>query len=137
VVEVSIRTLNLGYVDLLTKLLHDKEEMFVESTYEAIFAEIARLPLEKATIRLNERVVVVKTTGREAEGSQAVLETEKGESLAFDEVLMTTPLGWLKRNKDVFQPSLPERLSAGIDAISVGHLEKVFPPKYRHLHSLI
>jgi predicted NAD/FAD-dependent oxidoreductase len=104
--------------------------MFVESTYEAIFAEIARLPCEKATIRLNERVTTVKTTGRDVENSQVVLETEKGESLAFDEVLMTTPLGWLKRNKDtVFQPSLPERLSAGIDEISVGHLEKVFPPR--------
>jgi predicted NAD/FAD-dependent oxidoreductase len=100
--------------------------MFVESTYEAIFAEIARLPREKATIRLNERV----TTGRDVEDSQVVLETKNGESLAFDEVLMTTPLGWLKRNKDtVFQPALPERMSAGIDGISVGHLEKVFSLK--------
>ena len=104
--------------------------MFVESTYEAIFAEIARLPREKATIRLNERVTTVKTTGRDVENSQVVLETKNGESLAFDEVLMTTPLGWLKRNKDtVFQPPLPERMSAGIDGISVGHLEKVFPLK--------
>jgi hypothetical protein len=35
------------------------------------------------------------------------------------------PLGFLKRNKDIFKPSLPPRLLAGIDAVSVGHLEKV------------
>jgi len=80
--------------------------MFVESTYEAIFAEIARLPREKATIRLNERVTTVKTTSRDTEGSQVVLKTEKGESLAFDEVLMTTPLAGSSETK-ILSSSLP------------------------------
>ncbi|KAK0120733.1 hypothetical protein ONS96_010935 [Cadophora gregata f. sp. sojae] len=101
-------------------------EMFVETTWEAILGEIARLPLDKAKVRLGEKVVAVKTLEREAEGSHVVIHTEKGERLAFDEVLMTTPLGWLKRNKDVFQPSLPERILTGIDGVSVGHLEKVY-----------
>jgi Flavin containing amine oxidoreductase len=43
----------------------------------------------------------------------------------FDEVVMTAPLGWLKRNKDVFIPALPPRLSQAIDSISYGDLEKV------------
>lgn len=38
---------------------------------------------------------------------------------------MTTPLGWLKHNRDIFDPPLPPRISSGIDAVSVGHLEKV------------
>ncbi|KAH7411149.1 hypothetical protein BKA64DRAFT_375042 [Cadophora sp. MPI-SDFR-AT-0126] len=101
-------------------------EMFVETTWEAILAEIARLPLEKAKVRLGERVVGITTMDRDAEGSQVVVLTEKGESLSFDEVLMTTPLGWLKQNKNIFQPALPERLLAGIDGVSVGHLEKVY-----------
>ncbi len=62
---------------------------------------------------------------RELEEGQVILKTEKGESFSFDEVLMTTPLGFLKRNKHIFKPSLPPRLLAGIDAVSVGHLEKV------------
>lgn len=99
--------------------------MFVETTWEAILAEIARIPLEKANVRLGERVVGVQTMDRESEGSRVVVSTEKGEHLSFDEVLMTTPLGWLRRNKDIFQPALPERLLAGIDGVSVGHLEKV------------
>jgi len=64
---------------------------------------------------------------RNAEGSQVVVSTDKGENLIFNEVLMTTPLGFLKRNKNMFQPVLPERLLAGIDGVSVGHLEKVGP----------
>ncbi|KAH7355104.1 hypothetical protein BKA65DRAFT_497666 [Rhexocercosporidium sp. MPI-PUGE-AT-0058] len=101
-------------------------EMFVETTWEAILAEVARLPLERANVRLGERVVGVETMERDAKGSKVVVLTEKGETLSFDEVVMTTPLGWLKRNKNIFQPSLPERLLAGIDGVSVGHLEKVY-----------
>jgi len=102
-----------------------QEETFVEGNYKAIFAEIARIPLERADIKLGERVVEVSSVERELKEGQVVLKTEKGESFSFDEVLMTTPLGFLKRNKHIFKPSLPPRLLAGIDAVSVGHLEKV------------
>lgn len=98
--------------------------MFVEKTWEAILAEIAKLPLEKAEIRLGEKVTGVQTSDRE-EGGKVAVTTDKGQHLSFDEVVMTTPLGWLKRNLDVFQPPLPERLLAGINRMSVGNLEKV------------
>jgi len=97
----------------------------VEGNHKAILAEIARIPFDKAVIKLGERVVEVITAQRESQDSRVVLKTEKGESFSFDEVLMTTPLGFLKRNKEIFKPSLPPRLLAGIDAVSVGHLEKV------------
>lgn len=51
--------------------------------------------------------------------------TEKGEEFRFDELVMTTPLGWLKKNKSVFEPALPERVEKAIDSISYGCLEKV------------
>jgi hypothetical protein len=54
---------------------------------------------------------------------------QNGEELEFDEVVMTNPLGWLKRNKEVFQPSLPVRFSEAIDAIGYGSLEKVCQKK--------
>jgi len=101
------------------------EETFVEGNHKTILTEIARIPLEKAVIRLGGRVIDVNTMQRKKRASKVVLKTEKGESLSFDEVLMTTPLGFLKRNKQMFKPSLPPRLLAGIDAVSVGHLEKV------------
>ncbi len=102
-----------------------QEETFVEGNHKAILAEIARIPLEKAVLKLGERVVEVRSAERKAKKSQVVLRTEKGELFSFDEVLMTIPLGFLKRNKDMFKPSLPPRLLSGIDAVSVGHLEKV------------
>jgi hypothetical protein len=98
--------------------------MFVESTFSAILSEIAKIPLEKATIHLSQKVVAVKTKDGD-EGSKVMLRTEKGEMFKFDEVVMTTPLGWLKRNKGVFEPALPDRLLSAIDSISVGRLEKV------------
>jgi hypothetical protein len=97
----------------------------VEGNYKAILAEIARIPLEKADVKLGERVIEVSSVEREAKHGQVTLKTEMGESWSFDEVLITMPLGFLKRNKDIFKPSLPPRLLAGIDAVSVGHLEKV------------
>jgi hypothetical protein len=45
-------------------------------------------------------------------------------SETFDEVIMTAPLGWLKRNINVFEPELPVRLKQGIEAIGYGHLDK-------------
>src|SRR5690349_11134403 len=99
--------------------------MFIETTYAAIFDRIAKIPREKADIRLEERVVKVQTPDDRGTG-EVCLTTEKGERLLFDEVLMTTPLGWLKQHKDeAFAPSLPLRISSAIDAISVGILEKV------------
>lgn len=98
--------------------------MFVETTWAAILDEMARIPLQKADVKLGVRVVGVKTSTRES-GSQVVVTTDKGDDLAFDEVLMTTPLGWLKRNERIFQPALPPRVLAGINGVSVGHLEKV------------
>jgi hypothetical protein len=97
----------------------------VEGNHKAMLAEIARIPLEKADIKLGERVVEVLTAEREVQNSQVVLRTEKGNTFSFDEVLMTTPLGFLKRNKEIFEPSLPPRVLMGIDSVSVGHLEKV------------
>jgi hypothetical protein len=102
-----------------------EEEMFIESNYQAILAEISRLPLEKAEIRLGERVIEVESMDRETPSGKMMVKIEKGEKLFFDEVIMTTPLGWLKRNQNVFTPPLPTRILAGIDAVSVGHLEKV------------
>ena len=68
---------------------------------------------------------VTTPKSREA-GGKVRIHTAKGEILDFDEVLMTTPLGWLKEHKDkAFEPALTESIQSGIEAISVGHLEKV------------
>jgi hypothetical protein len=45
--------------------------------------------------------------------------------LEFDEVVVTSPLGWLKRHMEAFEPELPARLSKAINSIAYGCLEKV------------
>lgn len=45
--------------------------------------------------------------------------------MQFDEVVVTSPLGWLKRNLEAFDPALPARLSQAIQSIGYGCLEKV------------
>ena len=120
-------SLNLTRTSITHTDNRNQEELFVETNYKAILAAIAKPALEKAEIKLNTRVLGVHTTERETKGGKVSLTIDSGETLSFDEVIMTTPLGWLKKNKHVFSPSLPPRLTAGIDAISVGHLEKVRP----------
>ena len=43
----------------------------------------------------------------------------------FDQVVVTMPLGWLKKNPRAFVPPLPDRLSRAIGNIGYGCLEKV------------
>lgn len=109
------------------------DETFIETTYEAILARIAKLPLEKANIRLGERVSEVLMPDDRFSGPIR-LATDKAEAFSFDELLVTVPLGGLKANKDrAFMPRLPNRLRSAIDAISVGKLEKVRTPSIRLL----
>jgi hypothetical protein len=49
-----------------------------------------------------------------------------GVKMSFDEIVMTTPLGWLQQNLQRFSPALPPRLSNAINNISLSHTEKVY-----------
>jgi len=53
------------------------------------------------------------------------LTSEDESAFEFDEVVITSPLGWLKTNKPAFYPPLSARLSEAIDSIGYGSLEKV------------
>lgn len=97
------------------------EESIVCSTFSAILAEIARVPLKSATLLFNHKVVRISTVEKGVKIGVAT-----GEDFDFDGVVLTTPLGWLKRNETAFEPRLPGALKEAITSISVGHLEKVF-----------
>jgi Flavin containing amine oxidoreductase len=99
----------------------------VPNNFSAILAEIAKVPLERAEVKLSTKVIAIKTKAGPATGSTIVeLTTHGGETLQFDAAVVTTPLGWLKLNKSVFEPRLEKDLVQAIDDISVGHLEKVY-----------
>ncbi|KAI9805504.1 MAG: hypothetical protein M1825_000755 [Sarcosagium campestre] len=104
------------------------DEVILTGTYEAILNRIARRPLASANLKFNKRVVGIEAAEDAREQRQLVtLRTDDGETQSYDEVILTIPLGWLKRrHQEAFSPALPTRLSQAIENISVGHLEKVF-----------
>lgn len=101
----------------------DGENLFVAGTYKKILARIAE-PGMRATVKFRHKVkrIVSKEQG---ENPEVLVQVEGHEDEIFDEVVMTAPLGWLKRNQDVFVPELPLRMKESIASISYGHLDKV------------
>jgi Flavin containing amine oxidoreductase len=78
-----------------------------------------------ATIQFNTRVTSFKSLLDSNGISTVEVGIQGDEAQIFDEVVVTTPLGWLKSNRSAFDPPIDEQLSTSIDAISIGHLEKV------------
>lgn len=99
------------------------ENLFCASTYQSILAEISKPAKEHAAIHFNTKV-----DGVDTHCENPIIHTKDGQSFHFDEVVVTAPLGWLKKNKGVFSPELPNRLTKAMDAIGYGNLEKVGNP---------
>ncbi|KAJ5130542.1 uncharacterized protein N7515_006581 [Penicillium bovifimosum] len=114
----------------------DGSNFVVASTYKAILNHISKTALEKADIHLNEPVTNITAPPRnKSPCTQVTVTTRHGKSYAFDEVVVTCPLGWLKQNTTAFTPPLPPRLQQAIANISYGRLEKVyvtFPRAFWH-----
>ncbi|KAH7385913.1 hypothetical protein BKA66DRAFT_415470 [Pyrenochaeta sp. MPI-SDFR-AT-0127] len=102
----------------------DGENLFVADTYQKVLAKIAE-PALKTVIKFSHKVrKIISNDG--VDGPSVTVDIEGEGSQDFDEVVMTAPLGWLKRNMDAFAPELPTRLKEGIGSIGYGHLDKVY-----------
>lgn len=100
----------------------DDENVFVASTYKAILGEIAGPALSRKAINFNTEI---SHFTRHADSVE--LTTSGGEHYTHDEVVITCPLGWLKRHHtSTFTPALPPRLTTAINNISYGRLEKIY-----------
>jgi hypothetical protein len=106
------------------------ENPFVAGSYRKILDAIAQPAEEHVQILLETEVEqfhgrrIISDTDDNSQ--RPTLVTTNGDVHCFDEVVVTTPLGWLKEHKKAFQPALPQRLSDAIDHISYGHLDKVY-----------
>ncbi|KAG9695476.1 FAD/NAD(P)-binding domain-containing protein, partial [Aureobasidium melanogenum] len=100
------------------------ENPFVAGTYTKILEYVARPALEKAEVKFETKVTGIKEKGNEEE--KVKVEVEGGDKYEFDEVVMTAPLGWLKRNKNVFVDGMTPELDKAIDAIGYGSLDKIY-----------
>ncbi|KAI0008096.1 FAD/NAD(P)-binding domain-containing protein [Xylariaceae sp. FL0662B] len=102
----------------------DGENLFCADTYKKILQLVAKPAVEGATIRYQTTVNKILSTNDE--GGALKVHTKDGEAFKFDEVVLTAPLGWLKRNPQAFEPPLPARLAKAITSIGYGCLEKVY-----------
>ena len=102
------------------------EELIVASTFASIPDEIKRIPMSASEVQLNSKVVHVELHHSESGGGSITITTDSEQKRQLDDVVMTTPLSWLKAHKHAFTPSLEPRLLQAVDSISVGHLEKVY-----------
>ncbi|GIK01639.1 hypothetical protein Aspvir_005677 [Aspergillus viridinutans] len=115
----------------------DGNNFFIASTYKKILEYVSKAAIQHADIRFNQPIIKIETDFRENSSAacRVILTTAAGETHQFDEVVVTCPLGWLKRNKSAFHPALPPRHLQAIDSISYGRLEKVyvtFPRAFWH-----
>ncbi|KAH8599386.1 hypothetical protein B0O99DRAFT_389672 [Bisporella sp. PMI_857] len=97
------------------------EHLFCAGTFKEILHVLAKPALAGAEIRLSTKVTTIQESGDKVE-----VITDAGSAFEFDEVVVTAPLGWLKRNKQTFVPPLPSKFALAIDSIGYGCLEKVF-----------
>lgn len=102
----------------------DGENLFVAGTYHSVLQKLAEPALKAADIKFETKVTRLISRGSDCDVSVGVGTGSEG-TTTFDEVVMTAPLGWLKRNKSTFVPELPVRLTQAIDSIGYGHLDKV------------
>ncbi|PHH81062.1 hypothetical protein CDD80_3344 [Ophiocordyceps camponoti-rufipedis] len=101
----------------------DGKNLFCAGTYSKILDAISKPVLAESELLLDTKVK--RFLGRQGPGDKARVEVDDG-VLSFDEVVVTCPLGWLKRNVDTFEPALPDRLTRAIGALGYGCLEKVY-----------
>lgn len=103
------------------------ENLFVASTYRSILARIARTALAKADLYLSTKVTSFTSDVSDPQNPKVSLTTANSLApQAFDEIIVTSPLGWLKRNLGAFKPSLSPKLTKALNNASYGRLEKVY-----------
>ncbi|KAF4582214.1 amine oxidase [Ophiocordyceps camponoti-floridani] len=103
----------------------DGENLFCAGTYSKILDVISKPVLAESELLLDTKVT--KISCRQGPGDKTRVEVDDGRVLWFDDVVVTCPLGWLKRKvDDAFEPALPERLTRAIGSLGYGCLEKVY-----------
>ncbi|MCJ1471022.1 hypothetical protein MMC07_009670 [Pseudocyphellaria aurata] len=107
----------------------DDGNLFVANTYRAILARIASAALAKAELRLSTKATSFRYNQFQSQNPQVTITTTGPTTRlteTFDEVIVTAPLGWLKRNLAAFHPPLPPRFTTAVANTSYGRLEKVY-----------
>lgn len=95
------------------------------STHAKILHALAERALKQADIHLKTKVLGVETIVDEKDCTKVLVRTED-QVLEFEEVVITAPLGCLKREDIQFTPPLPTPFVQAIKNTSYSTLEKVY-----------
>ncbi|KAL8828244.1 MAG: hypothetical protein Q9170_006688 [Blastenia crenularia] len=98
------------------------EDCFIPTNYESILARIAAAPLAQARVQFN--TVMTRIEASKDQQDPVCVSTSDGKEQHFDDVVVTTPLGWLKQHRESIRP-LDPRIESAIESMSFGRLEKV------------
>lgn len=88
---------------------------------------MAKPSLDAGVIKLNTPIDEVITPSPAGNRNRVLLKSslKPHENREVDAVIVTVPLGCLKRDMIRFEPKLPSRMLEGIHSLSYGTLEKV------------
>lgn len=104
------------------------ENLFCAGSYHDILKLVAKPAMDSADIKYETQVSGIYGWSATNNSNTVRVKTANGQVLNFDQLVVTTPLGWLKQNSKAFHPPLPDRLSQAIQNIGYGSLEKVHQP---------
>ncbi|KAL9003287.1 MAG: hypothetical protein Q9180_009917, partial [Flavoplaca navasiana] len=119
---VELQSLKFFYLeDCIEGGTHQNHDCFIPTNYQKIIARIATVPLAQGNMQFNTLMTSVEH--RTGESRPVCVTTSDGKAQYFDDIVVTTPLGWLKQQKESI-PQLHPRITSAIDSISFGRLEK-------------
>ncbi len=95
------------------------------NNHKRILLRVAESALNGAEIHLCTKVVAIQDQPGPEQNPRVLVHTD-GRSFDFDEVVLTVPLGCLKRNDIAFNPPVPSAIEQAINATSYSRLEKVY-----------
>ncbi|MCJ1384955.1 hypothetical protein MMC17_008073 [Xylographa soralifera] len=104
----------------------DGGNLYVASTHHSIVERIAQGALSHAHIQFSTKVISVEACGGSSGITNVLVTTESGKSFDFDDVVVTVPIGCLKRGLPRFSPPLPSRITRAIKNTSYSRLEKIY-----------
>ncbi|KAK4078871.1 hypothetical protein Purlil1_11809 [Purpureocillium lilacinum] len=103
----------------------DGDNLLVSASHEAILRRVAETVLSRAKVHLSTKVTSIRSIT--TEGVDPIVQVRAEDSrFEFDEVVITVPLGCLKREEPIVIPPMPPNLRQAIMNASYGSLEKVY-----------
>lgn len=104
----------------------DEDDEFVVDTFRRVTDKLLEdAQTAGASLNFNTEMISAEKQHYSDATKRILVRTRGGEMFQFDQVVLTTPLGWLKKNAPSCIPALNANLAASIKNAAFGRLEKI------------